>query len=220
MNPLSVETPAGPLLPLPQPVAADAGEKKRDKPKKDKTKKQASRSVETLFRTTMSNHVKLSEMADRKANLMISINTIIVSITISAYTRKFDTPAALLIPSLLLLMVCLVTIIVSLIATNPTISPTASRTTAPANRPVDLLFFGSYTQFTADEYRHKLRALLTNDEDLYNSLIDNLYAQGQVLTRKYRLLKFAYQFFMIGFSAVVVIVVIALLVTYSLSSGL
>jgi len=189
------------------------------KPKKGKSKK-ANKGVETLFRTTMSNHIKLSEMADRKANLMISINTIIVSITISAYARQFDTPTTLLVPSLLLLMVCLVTIIVSLIATNPTISPTASRTTAPADRPVDLLFFGSYTQFTADEYRHELRTLLTNDEDLYNSLIDNLYAQGQVLMRKYRLLKFAYQFFMVGFSAVVVIVIIALLVTHSLTSNL
>jgi hypothetical protein len=68
-----------------------------------------------------------------------------------------------------------------------------------------------------DEYRQKLGKLLTNDEDLYNSLIDNLYAQGQVLSRKYRLLKFAYQFFMIGFSAVVVIVIITLIRTYWLS---
>lgn len=220
MNPYPVETPVESSLHLPQPDATNVGEKKRDKPKKDKKKKQASRSVETLFRTTMSNHVKLSEMADRKANLMISINTIIISITISAYARQFDTLATLLLPSLLLLLVCLVTIVVSLIATNPTLSPTTNRATAPVDQPIDLLFFGSYTQFTADEYRHKLRALLTNDEDLYNSLIDNLYAQGLVLTRKYRLIKFAYQFFMIGFSAVVVIVIIALLVSYSLNGAL
>ena len=148
-------------------------EKLRDKPKKDKNKK-AGKGVETLFRTTMSNHIRLSEMADRKANLMISINTIIISITISAYAQNFDAPTTLLIPSLLLLTVCLVTIIISLIATNPTISPIAKRTTAASDRPVDLLFFGSYTQFTPDEYRQKLRQLLTNDEDLYNSLIDNL----------------------------------------------
>ena len=194
-------------------------EKVRDKPKKDKNKK-AGKGVETLFRTTMSNHIRLSEMADRKANLMISINTIIITITISAYARNFDAPTTLLIPSLLLLTVCLVTIIISLIATNPTISPITQWATAASDRPVDLLFFGSYTQFTPDEYRQKLRQLLTNDEDLYNSLIDNLYAQGLVLSRKYRLLKFAYQFFMIGFTAVVLIVIITLIRTYWLSSAL
>ncbi|WP_332368772.1 Pycsar system effector family protein [Spirosoma telluris] len=183
------------------------------KAKKDK-KKKASKGVETLFRTTISNHMKLSEMADRKANLMISINTIIVSIIISAYARKFDAPDNLLIPSLLLLAVCLVTIIVSLIATNPTISPIKKRNSVPEERPVDLLFFGYYSQFSVDDYRHKLRKLLSNDEELYNSLINNIYAQGQVLSRKYRLLKFAYQFFMIGFSAVIITVVIALLLTY------
>lgn len=188
-----------------------SAEKVRRKPKKEKNK--ANKGVETLFRTTLSNHVKLSEMADRKANLMISINTIIVSITISAYARKFDAPANLLMPTVLLLTVCLVTIIAALVATNPTISPTTKRDHAPEDQPVDLLFFGSYARLTADEYRHKLRNLLANDDDLYNSLIDNLYAQGQVLSRKYRLLKFAYRFFMIGFSAVVILVVITLLVT-------
>ncbi|WP_206170607.1 Pycsar system effector family protein [Spirosoma pollinicola] len=184
---------------------------KRNKPKKEKGKK-TSKGVETLFRTTLSNHMKLSEMADSKANLMISINTIIVSITISAYARKFDAPAILLIPSLLLLTVCLVTIIVSLIATNPTISPLAKRGSTPKERPIDLLFFGYYTQLTATDYRTELRKLLTNDEDLYTSLIDNIYTQGLVLSRKYRLLKFAYQFFMIGFSAVIISVIITLIV--------
>lgn len=205
MTPLPHEDPVDPtpnVLPNPS------------KPDKPKNKKKAGKGVETLFRTTMSNHIKLSEMADRKANLMISINTIIVSITISAYARRFDAPALLLVPSLLLLLVCLVTIIVSLTATNPTISPSAERTRLPADQPADLLFFGYYTKLTADEYRHQLRMLLRNEDDLYNSLIDNLYAQGKVLSRKYRLLKFAYQFFMVGFSAVVIAVVIALLTTY------
>lgn len=184
------------------------------KPKKEK-KEKAKKGVETLFRTMMSNHIKLSEMADRKANLMISINTIIVSITISAYARQFDTPATLLIPSLLLLMVCLITIVVSLIATNPTTtSPVKRAAVSDDDRPVDLLFFGSYTRLTADQYRRQLRKLLKNDDDLYTSLIDNLYAQGLVLSRKYRLLKFAYQFFMIGFSVVVLIVAISLIAAY------
>ena len=189
----------------PRTPDADAGLPK--KKKKEKTRK-ASKGVETLFRTTLSNHIKLSEMADRKANLMISINTIIISITISAYVRKVDAPDNLLIPSLLLLAVCLVTIVISLIATRPTITPTIKR--APTSDTGDLLFFGNYTRFTADEYRQHLRKLLRNEEDLYNSLIDNVYAQGLVLTRKYRLLKVAYQFFMIGFPVVVIIAAVTL----------
>ncbi len=46
------------------------------------------------------------------------------------------------------------------------------------------------------------------------SLIDNIYAQGQVLARKYRLLKFAYQFFMIGLSAVVIMAAAILIISH------
>ena len=174
-----------------------------------KKKKKAGKGVETLFRTTLASHIRLSEMADRKANLMISINSIIISIVISAYARKFDAPAELLLPSILLLAVCLITIILSLIATNPTISPIKSKIDSSA-APIDLLFFGQYTRLSADEYRQSLLTLLSREEDVYTSLIDNIYAQGQVLSRKYRLLKWAYQFFMIGFSAVVLIVILIL----------
>ena len=178
-----------------------------------KKKKKVGDGVETLFRTTLSSHIRLSEMADRKANLMISINSIIISIVISAYARKFDAPAGLILPSILLLAVCLVTIILSLIATNPTISPIKQKT-APSPAPIDLLFFGQYTRLTADEYRHSLLTLLSREDDIYTSMINNIYAQGQVLSRKYRLLKWAYQFFMIGFSVVVLIVIISLCVAH------
>lgn len=204
----SIDSEAGTPSGTPEPEFPQLKKSKKDKDKK------ASKGVETLFRTTMSNHMKLSEMADRKANLMISINAILISITISTYARKFDAPANLIIPSLLLLAVSLTTIIISLIATNPTISPLKKRGTPAENRPADLLFFGYYSQLPGDEYRQKLRKLLGNDEDLYNSMIDNIYAQGQVLSRKYRLLKLAYQFFMIGFSIVVISAVIALVATY------
>ena len=188
MTPLRPETPIDPEQDALQPslISADVSLKK---PKKDK-KNKASKGVETLFRTTMSNHIKLSEMAGRKANLMISINTIVVSITLSAYVHKFDAPDALLIPSALLLAVCLITIVVALIATNPTITQVTSRNAPPKTDQLDLLFFGSYTQLTADKYWRDLRKLLNNEDDLYNSLIDNVYTQGQVLARKYRLLKF------------------------------
>ncbi|GAB2589307.1 Pycsar system effector family protein [Spirosoma areae] len=175
--------------------------------KKDK-KKKTSRGVETLFRTTLANHLKLSEMADQKANLMISINAILISITISSYVGRFEGNTDLLIPRLLLLFVCLVTIIVALVATNPMIKPTP--TSGSDGPKTDLLFFGDYTNLTADDYRKGVRELLANDEMLYNSLIDNVYAQGRVLARKYRLLKFTYRFFMIGFSVVVVSYTVAL----------
>lgn len=212
MTPIQPETRTDATLGVPSSVPEPEISRLK-KPKKEK-KKKASKGVETLFRTTLANHIKLSEMADRKANLMISINTIVISVVLSAYVRKVDTPPHLIIPSVLLLVVCLTTIIVSLLATNPTISSVKNRFSEPSVAPVDLLFFGNYSQLTADEYRQNLRQLLSNDESIYTSLIDNIYAQGQVLARKYRLLKFAYQFFMLGFSVVVIMAAVILIINH------
>jgi len=199
-----------------QPVLPfdEAAEKKAKKEKKKK--KKASKGVETMFRTTLANHLRLSEMADRKANLMISINAILISITMSSFLKPVNGMERLLIPEILLLIVSLVTVVISIFATKPTYS--LKKKMAPdavddpaSKRPVDLLFFGDYTQLTAAEYRKQLRDLIDDDKRLYNSLIDNIYAQGRVLVKKYRLLTIAYSFFMIGFSVVVVCCVIVLL---------
>jgi hypothetical protein len=191
-------------------------EEARKKAKKEKKKKKkASKGVETMFRTTLANHLRLSEMADRKANLMISINAILISITMSSFLKPVDGMERLLIPEILLLIISLITVVISIFATKPTYSlkkkmaPDAADDPA-SNRPIDLLFFGDYTQLTAADYRAQVRELIDDDKRLYNSLIDNIYAQGRVLVKKYRLLTIAYSFFMIGFSVVVVFCVIVL----------
>lgn len=199
-----------PTPPVINPIQPESSPRLVGKPKKEK-KKKPGKGVETLFRTTLSNHIRLSEMADRKANLMISINTLIVSIIISTYAHYGKAPTPLLVPSVLLLLVCLITVVVSLIATNPTTVPLTKPDSLGEDHPADLLFFGYYTRLPADEYRRQLQQLLSNDEAVYTSLINNIYAQGQVLARKYRLLKFAYRFFMVGFTVVVVLVIGALL---------
>ncbi len=68
------------------------------------------RGRETLFRTTSKNHLELSSMADNKANIMISINSIILSLVVSILIRKFEESPYLIIPTLILTAVCLVTI--------------------------------------------------------------------------------------------------------------
>ena len=41
------------------------------------------RGIQTLFRVTMRNHLKLSDIADAKANILLSVNAIIISLAIS-----------------------------------------------------------------------------------------------------------------------------------------
>ena len=155
--------------------------------------------VETLFRTTMASHLQLSAIADSKANIMISINAIIGSIMISSFIRSFADVPHLMIPAFVLTVVCMLTTIIAVLATRPNITPTA-----PVSGKMDFLFFGDYTRLSADAYRASMREIIQDPDRLYNSMIDNIYLQGKVLEKKYRLLKLSYTVFVIGIGLVLV----------------
>jgi hypothetical protein len=170
---------------------------------KEKEQK-ASKGIETMFRTTMASHLQLSMMADNKANLMISINAIIASIMISSFVRNFAEVPHLIIPTVMLTMVCIGTIVFAILSTRPNIkSPSV-----PKENP-DILFFGDFVHLSPDLYQQGMRNIMRNHEQLYNSMISNLYLQGKVLAKKYRLLKVSYNIFMVGFALVLLTYAIA-----------
>ena len=65
-------------------------EVKKLREKTSEENQRPTRGIETMFRITSKNHLTLSGMADNKANIMISINSIILSILMTVLTRKFD----------------------------------------------------------------------------------------------------------------------------------
>ena len=110
----------------------EAGEKKRRNKK--------SKGIQTMFRTTLTNLVRLSILADRKANLMISINAIIISILVSYILRKVEGVNYLLVPTLLLTFVCLFTIVFALLSTRPSLKSKFVDHDNTPSTPPDLLF--------------------------------------------------------------------------------
>jgi flagellar motility protein MotE (MotC chaperone) len=175
--------------------------------KKDLVKQKeqkVSKGIETMFRTTMASHLQLSVMADSKANLMISINAIIASIMISSFIRNFEEVPHLIIPSVLLTLVCVFTIVFAVLSTRPNIKKTGI-----PDEKLDFLFFGDFVQLNSETYRDGIRGIMRDPDQLYNSMIDNIYLQGKVLAKKYRLLKLSYTIFMVGFGVVLLSYAIA-----------
>jgi len=192
-----------------EPMGFAKPEKIKDKSKKDKKKKE-SRTVETMYRSTLANHMQLSSLADQKAGLLVSVNAIIISIMASFMVREsFDNPY-LIIPTCLLVVVCLSTITFALWATRPSVRPQAEKLDAEHIHKMDLLFFADYTALSLEEYQKAMKAMMAKEENLHDSLLKNIYAQGKVMERKYRLIKIAYTIFIIGFPLVLISYLITL----------
>ncbi len=164
------------------------------KPKSDRPDK----GIETMFRVSSSNHQRLSDMADNKAHIMVTTTSIIISVLLSVLLRKLEDNPYLTIPTMMLLTVCLVTMVFSILATRPSL-PHGTFTQADVdNQKVNLLFFGNFYRMPYRDYYAGMEKVMDDRSFLYGSLIMDLYSQGVVLGRKFRLLRIAYNVFMFG----------------------
>jgi predicted metal-dependent HD superfamily phosphohydrolase len=170
---------------------------KHDKDKKHKGDK-PERGIETMFRISSANHQRLSDMADNKAHIMITVNSIILSAIISLVLRKLDEHSNLLIPTFLLLGVSLLTMIFSILATRPSIPEGLFSHEDIEKKTVNLLFFGNFYRMSFDSYSEGMVKMMDDKDFLYGSLIRDNYSQGVVLGKKYRLLRASYNIFMFG----------------------
>jgi predicted metal-dependent HD superfamily phosphohydrolase len=174
----------------------EGSENKKSKEKEPKS----DRSVDTLFRVTLSNHTRLSDIADSKANILLSVNAIIISVCLSVLVPKLDTPknSHLIIPSFILLLSAVLTIIFAILSTKPNVTKAKFSLQDVADRKVNLLFFGNFNRMVFDDYQNAMNVLIKDRDYIYDSMVKDLYFLGKVLDRKYRLLSITYKIFMAG----------------------
>jgi predicted metal-dependent HD superfamily phosphohydrolase len=167
------------------------------------------RGVETMFRISSNNNQRLSDMADNKAHIMISVNSIILSAVISLVLRKLDEYYYLAWPTYMIMCVSILTIIYSILATRPSVPKGTFTKHDLEERKVNLLFFGNYHKMSLEDYTFGMEQVMNDRIFIYKTLIKDVYAQGVVLGRKYKLLRIAYNIFMFGLIASVIAFVAA-----------
>lgn len=175
-------------------------EGKESKESKEPKEAKSDRSVDTLFRITLNNHTRLSDIADSKANILLSVNAIIISVCLSVLVPKLDAPknAHLVIPSFVLLLSSVLTIIFAILSTKPNVTKTRFTKQDVADRKVNLLFFGNFNQMLFGDYNEAMKDLIKDRDYIYDSMVKDLYFLGKVLDRKYKLLSITYKIFMAG----------------------
>ena len=169
------------------------------------------RGIETMFRTTSKNHLELSALADNKANIMISVNTIILTVVVSVLIRRLYEYPNLVVPTIMLVVVCLTTIVLAILATRPNVTRGKFTDEDVMAKKTNLLFFGNFHKMDLKHYEWGMTEMMKDGEYLYGSLIKDIYFLGVVLGKKYRLLCICYTTFMIGFVLAIIAFVIAIM---------
>ncbi|MGI9548297.1 MAG: Pycsar system effector family protein [Flavobacteriaceae bacterium] len=172
------------------------------------------RGIQTLFRVTLRNHLTLSDIADTKSNILLSVNAIILSVVLANLIPKLDNPTNfyLIWPTAIFLLFTVVTMVLAVIATRPNVTRGEFTKDDVESKRVNLLFFGNFHQMKLEEYEWAIQELIKDKDYVYSSLTKDLYFLGLVLNRKYKILRWTYTIFIIG----IVISVFAFWISFTL----
>ncbi|WP_086475894.1 MULTISPECIES: Pycsar system effector family protein [Arenibacter] len=191
--------------------------KQKNRTKKEKLKvnlknKSPERGIQTMYRVTMRNHLKLSDIADTKANILLSVNAIIISLLLTNLMPKLDNPSNdyLIYPSAIFVLFSIISMVMSIMATRPNVTSGEFTKEDVEQKRVNLLFFGNFHKMKLPDYEWAMKELIKDQEYVYNSLTKDLYFLGVVLDRKYKLLRWTYTIFMIGMILSVIAFFVAL----------
>lgn len=178
----------------------------------ESAQKNIERGVQTMFRTTSNNHIELSGMADNKASIMITVNSIILSVAMSYLLARVAYYPIFMIATGVLILTCLISVTFSILATRPSIKSGKFTEDDIRNKKTNLLFFGNFHEMELTDYQWGMRQMIKDREYLYNTMMMDIYYLGVVLAKKYRYLRISYTVFMLGLILSVIAFGIAALV--------
>lgn len=190
----------------------DKLKRKLKKFKKDRSDR-PDRGIETMFRTTYRTHINLSDLADNKANILLSINAIIISIVLTeAFSNKLDFEPYMIYCGFGLMAVCMTTIVFAILATRPKVNEGVFDREDILQKKTNLLFFGNFHNMDLEDFQWGINQMMNDAEYLYGSMSKDIYFLGKVLARKFSLLRIAYNVFMYGMGAVVLAIFVSYMI--------
>jgi hypothetical protein len=148
---------------------------------------------DAILRTAQQHHVALSSMADLKANILITVSSIVLTMTLG----RMNDPA-LRISALTLTAFTLTALLLAILAVLPKYRP-IKVTGAGLPSEFNLLFFGHFAELPRERFLEEITRAM-KPGSVYPTMANDLYSLGWYLAhRKYRYLRYSYLFFLAGF---------------------
>jgi hypothetical protein len=149
---------------------------------------------DAILRTAQQHHVALSSMADTKANIIITVSSIVLTLSLGRIADPELRPAVQTLAAF-----TLISLFFAILAVLPKHrSVRVNDAALPAD--FNLLFFGHFADLPRERFLREVAATMKPDGSVYRTMANDLYSIGWYLAhRKYRYLRYSYLFFLAGF---------------------
>ena len=173
---------------------------------KVKGKKKVTAGIQTLFRVTYRTQINLIRIADTKANMILGINAMIISVLIGiiSSTVLFSNNRVvenfeLVIPIVTIMLTAIFSSIFAIRAVQPRLILSKKGKLSTTQEKRSLLFFENIYGLALNEYLETMKQILESKTDVYENMIIDIFNQATVLHRKYAKLRTSYIIFLVGF---------------------
>lgn len=164
-----------------------------------------SRSAQMMFKTSLRNHLDLSNLADNKSNIMLSVNALIITVAIPLVSSYAHKATYIIYPMGVLMLSCLISMIFATLATRPIKMVGYTSKEQIQAKESNLFFFGNFYDMSFREYQEGIQQVIADEEGLDNTIMRDLFFLGRSLGMKYRQLRICYNIFMVGIISTVLI---------------
>ena len=164
-------------------------------------------SVDNILRVNHGNQMRLGLMADQKANIMITVASIVFSITIANLDNE-----VMKWPLLAFAVGSFFSLLFAIFAIIPSTEYPKKKGSKEIDRDSPLfnpLFFGHFAHLPIEEYKEDYAKTLMTDDKVYDAMAGDIYGQGKVLALgKYKYLKWSYSSFLWGMVGAIIVFLI------------
>jgi len=161
-------------------------------------------SVDNILRVNHGNQMRLGLMADQKANIMITVASIVFSITIANLDNE-----VMKWPLLTFAVGSFFSLLFAIFAIIPSTDYPKMKGSQEIDRKSPLfnpLFFGHFAHLSIEEYKEDYAETLMTDDKVYDAMAGDIYGQGKVLAlNKYKFLKWSYSSFLWGMVGAIIV---------------
>jgi hypothetical protein len=147
--------------------------------------------VIVAIRTVQQSQVQLNVLADQKANINIGFTLLFLSLNQSSMVADAATVGIVRWGVVLVTLLVVASLTLALLVVAPRTNRLRIREPGQMGNP---FYFGMFTQIDQDVYVDHMLSTMQQDKRARRMMLVDVYQIGQVLTRKYRLLRFSYSF--------------------------
>ena len=163
--------------------------------------------VDNILRVNHGNQMRLGLMADAKANIMITVTSIVFSVTVANLDNE-----AIRWPLLGFAFGCFLALLFAIFAIIPNTDYPKVKGSQEIDRESPIfnpLFFRHFAHLDIHEYKEDYAKILMTDDSVYDSMAGDIYGQGKILAlKKYKYLKWSYTSFLWGMTTAIIIFIV------------